>query len=174
MTVPDTHSIGAVLSTLGQKKRLEILHTLLNSETGMGVTSLARELSVSAPTVEKHLCTLKSLGLVKKQAVFELSRERWVVRGHKRVAALLELIESNVRDLVEVGRLFEELERVVRKLQYYREHPLTVQEKEELKKEERRLDLLLEKLGKELIALLDEDEKKKVSYWSMARNTGLL
>ena len=107
--------IDFILSILGQKKRLEILRSLLDAEAGSGVTSLARDLSVKAPTVEKHLITLKKIGLVKKQVTLDFARERWVIRGRKRVARLLEMLNSDVRQLVEVGNLFEEVEKSVRR-----------------------------------------------------------
>jgi DNA-binding HxlR family transcriptional regulator len=166
--------IDFVLSILGQKNRLEILRSLLDAEAGWGVTSLARELSVKAPTIEKHLVTLKKIGLVKKQVTLDFARERWVIRGRKRIMKLLDVLDSEIKELVEVGNLFEEIEKAVRKQQYYKEHESTVQELEQVRKEGRRLDLLLERLSKDYDSLLDDDERKKINYWLSARGAGIL
>jgi predicted transcriptional regulator len=166
--------IDIALSILGQKKRLEILRSLLDAEAGSGVTSLARELSVKAPTVEKHLTTLKKIGLVKKQVTLDFARERWVIRGRKRVARLLEMLDTDVRQLVEVGNLFEEVEKSVRRQQYFKEHESTIQEMEQARKEGYALDQMLERLSKEYDKLLDDDERKKISYWLSARSAGIL
>jgi predicted transcriptional regulator len=166
--------IDLVLSILGQKKRLEILKSLLDAEAGSGVTSLARELSVKAPTVEKHLATLKKIGLVKKQITLEFARERWVIRGRKRVARLLEMLDSDVRQLVEVGNLLEEVEKSVRRQRYFKEHESTVQEMELARKEGQVLDQMLHRLSNEYDRLLDDDERKKISYCLSARSAGIL
>lgn len=166
--------IEIVLSILGQKKRLEILRTLIDAEAGSGVTSLAKELSVKAPTVEKHLTTLKKIGLVKKQVTLDFARERWVVRGRSRVAKLLQMLDTEVRQLVEVGTLFEEVEKSVRRQQYFKEHESTLQEMEQARKEGQTLDRMLERLSKEYDRLLDDDERKKINYWLSARSAGLL
>ena len=166
--------IDFILSILGQKKRLEILKSLLDAEAGSGVTSLARELSVKAPTVEKHLGTLKKIGLVKKQVTLDFARERWVIRGRRRVSRLLEMLNSDVRQLVEVGNLFEEVEKSVRRQQFFKEHESTVQEMEQARKEGHVLDQMLERLSKEYDRLLDDDERKKINYWLSARSAGLL
>jgi DNA-binding transcriptional ArsR family regulator len=166
--------IDFILSILGQKKRLEILRFLLDAEAGSGVTSLARDLSVKAPTVEKHLITLKKSGLVKKQVTLDFARERWVIRGRKRVARLLEMLNSDVRQLVEVGNLFEEVEKSVRRQQFFKEHESTVQEMEQARKEGHVLDQMLERLSKEYDRLLDDDERKKINYWLSARSAGIL
>lgn len=166
--------IDSILSILGQKKRLEILRFLLDAEAGSGVTSLARDLSVKAPTVEKHLITLKKIGLVKKQVTLDFARERWVIRGRKRVARLLEMLNSDVRQLVEVGNLFEEVEKSVRRQQFFKEHESTVQEMEQARREGQVLDQMLERLSKEYDRLLDDDERKKINYWLSARSAGIL
>ena len=166
--------IDLILSILGQKKRLEILRSLLDAEAGSGVTSLARELSVKAPTVDKHLTTLKKIGLVKKQVTLEFARERWVIRGRKRVTKLLEMLNTDVRQLVQVGNLFEEVEKSVRRQQYFKEHESTVQEMEQARNEGHVLDLMLERLSKEYDRLLDDDERKKINYWISARSAGIL
>jgi predicted transcriptional regulator len=166
--------IDLVLSILGQKKRLEILRSLLGAEAGSGVTSLARELSVKAPTVDKHLATLKKIGLVKKQVTLDFARERWVIRGRRRVARLLEMLDSDVKQLVQVGNLFEEVEKSVRRQQYFKEHESTVQEMEQARKEGHVLDQMLERLSKEYDRLLDDDERKKINYWLSARSAGIL
>ena len=171
---PHESEIDIVLSILGQKNRLEILRTLIAEEAGSGVTSLARELAVTAPTVEKHLTTLKKIGLVKKQITLDFARERWVVRGRKRVARLLQMLDTDVRQLVEVGNLFEEVEKSVRRQQYFKEHESTIQEMELARKEGQTLDQMLERLSKEYDRLLDDDERKKISYWLSARSAGLL
>jgi predicted transcriptional regulator len=166
--------IDFILAILGQKKRLEILKSLLDAEAGSGVTSLAKELAVKAPTVEKHLATLKKIGLVKKQVTLDFARERWVIRGRKRVARLLEMLNSDVRQLVEVGNLFEEVEMSVRRQQYFKEHESTVQEMEQARKEGEILDQMLERLSKQYDRLLDDDERKKINYWLSARSVGIL
>jgi DNA-binding transcriptional ArsR family regulator len=166
--------IDLVLSILGQAKRLEILRSLLGAEAGSGVTSLAKELSVKAPTVEKHLATLKKIGLVKKQVTLEFTRERWVVRGRKRVARLLEMIDSDVGRLVHVGNLFEEVEKSVRRQQYFKEHESSVQEMEQARREGQVLDQMLEHLSTDYDGLLDDDERKKINYWLSARSAGIL
>ncbi len=166
--------IDFILSILGQKKRLEILRSLLDAEAGSGVTSLAKELSVKAPTIEKHLVTLKKIGLVKKQVTLDFARERWVIRGRKRIAKLLEILDSEIKELVEVGNLFEEVEKLVRRQQFYKEHESTVQEMSQVRIEGNRLDLLLERLAKNYDRLLDEDERKKIGYWTSARSAGIL
>lgn len=166
--------IDFILSILGQKKRLEILRSLLDADAGSGVTSLAKELSVKAPTVEKHLATLKKIGLVKKQVTLDFARERWVIRGRKRVARLLEMLDSDVRQLVEVGNLFEEVEKSVRRQQYFKEHESTVQEMELARAEGHVLDKMLEQMSKQYDALLDDDERKKINYWLSARSAGIL
>ena len=166
--------IDVALSILGQKKRLEILRSLLDAEAGSGVTSLAKELSVKAPTVEKHLSTLKKIGLVKKQVTLDFARERWVIRGRKRVARLLEMLNTDVRQLVEVGNLFEEVEKSVRRQQYFKEHESTVQEMEQARREGYAVDKMLERLAKEYDRLLDDDERKKINYWVSARSAGIL
>ena len=163
-----------MLSVLGQKKRLEILRALLDAEAGSGVTSLARELSVKAPTIEKHLVILKRIGLVKKQVTLDFARERWMIRGRKRISTLLQILDAEIGGLVQVGGLFEEVEKAVRRQQYYKEQEATVQEMEQARREGSRLDLLLERLSKDFGRLLDDDEKKKVSYWISARNAGIL
>jgi predicted transcriptional regulator len=165
--------IDFILSILGQKKRLEILRSLLDAEAGSGVTSLAKELSVKAPTIEKHLVTLKKIGLVKKQVTLDFARERWVIRGRKRIAKLLEILDSEIRELVEVGNLFEEVEKLVRRQQFYKEHESTVQEMNQVRIEGNRLDLLLERLAN-YDRLLDDDERKKIGYWTSARSAGIL
>ncbi|MGH9991465.1 MAG: ArsR/SmtB family transcription factor [Nitrososphaera sp.] len=167
-------SIDVVLSILGQQKRLEILRSLLDAEAGSGVTSLARELSVKAPTIEKHLATLKKIGLVKKQVTLDFARERWVIRGRKRISKLLSTIDSEIGELVAVGNLFEEIEKLVRRQQYYKEHESTLQEMEQIRKEGHRLDILLEQLSNNYDKLLDDDEKKKINYWMSARSAGIL
>jgi len=166
--------IDFILSILGQKKRLEILRSLLDAEAGSGVTSLARELSVKAPTIEKHLVTLKKIGLVKKQVTLDFARERWVIRGRKRIAKLLKILDSEIKELVEVGNLFEEVEKLVRRQQFYKEHESTVSEMQQLRNEGNRLDLLLERLSNNYDALLDDDERKKIGYWMSARSAGIL
>lgn len=166
--------IDLILSILGQKKRLEILRSLLDAEAGSGVTSLARELSVKAPTVDKHLTTLKKIGLVKKQVTLEFARERWVIRGRKRVTKLLEMLNTDFRQLVQVGNLFEEVEKSVRRQQYFKEHESTVQEMEQARNEGHVLDQMLERLSKEYDRLLDDDERKKINYWISARSAGIL
>ncbi|MCI0563904.1 MAG: ArsR family transcriptional regulator [Nitrososphaera sp.] len=166
--------IDFVLSVLGQKKRLEILRSLLDAEAGSGVTSLAKELSVKAPTIEKHLATLKKIGLVKKQVTLDFARERWVIRGRKRISRLLNILDSEIKDLVEAGNLFEEVEKLVRRQQYYKEHESTIQEMEQIRGEGHRLDLLLERISKSYDRLLDDDEKKKINYWMSARSAGIL
>ncbi|HEY8109809.1 MAG TPA: ArsR family transcriptional regulator, partial [Candidatus Nitrosotenuis sp.] len=166
--------IDFILSILGQKKRLEILRSLLDAEAGSGVTSLAKELSVKAPTIEKHLVTLKKIGLVKKQVTLDFARERWVIRGRKRIAKLLEILDSEIKELVEVGNLFEEVEKLVRRQQFYKEHESTVQEMNQVRGEGNRLDLLLERLAKNYDRLLDDDERKKIGYWTSARSAGIL
>lgn len=184
--VPENHEDGSgstvrydagidfVLSILGQKKRLEILRSLLDAEAGSGVTSLARELSVKAPTVEKHLITLKKIGLVKKQVTLDFARERWVIRGRKRISRLLDILDLDIRILVEVGNLLEEVEKAVRRQQYYKEHESTVQEMQQARTEGQRLDQLLERLSNDYDRLLDDDERKKVNYWMSARSAGIL
>lgn len=166
--------IDFILSILGQKKRLEILRSLLDAEAGSGVTSLAKELSVKAPTIEKHLVTLKKIGLVKKQVTLDFARERWVIRGRKRIAKLLEILDSEIKELVEVGNLFEEVEKLVRRQQFYKEHESTVQEMNQVRSEGNRLDILLERLAKNYDRLLDDDERKKIGYWTSARSAGIL
>jgi len=166
--------IDFILSILGQKKRLEILRSLLDAEAGSGVTSLAKELSVKAPTIEKHLVTLKKIGLVKKQVTLDFARERWVIRGRKRIAKLLEILDSDIKELVGVGNLFEEVEKLVRRQQFYKEHESTVQEMSQVRLEGNRLDLLLERLAGNYDRLLDEDERKKIGYWTSARSAGIL
>jgi len=161
------------LSILGQEKRIEILRVLLGEKAGCGVTILAKELSIKAPTVEKHLTTLKKLGLVKKQVTIEFARERWVIRGHRRVSKLLRILDTDVRELLEVGRIFEEVENAVRRQQYYKEQAASAQEMENARKEGEKLDKLLERLDKQYLRLLDEDELKKVNYWHNARNLGV-
>jgi len=172
----DTHEVGIdiVLSILGQQKRLEILRSLLEAEAGSGVTSLARELSVKAPTVEKHLVTLKKIGLVKKQVTLDFGRERWVIRGRMRISKMLDTIDSEISELVAVGNLFEEVEKLVRRQQYYKEHESSVHELEQIRKEGHRLDTLLEQLSNNYDKLLDDDEKKKINYWMSARSAGIL
>ena len=137
------------------------------------MTSLAKELSVKAPTIEKHLVTLKKIGLVKKQVTLDFARERWVIRGRKRIAKLLEILDSEIRELVEVGNLFEEVEKLVRRQQFYKEHESTVQEMSQVRIEGNRLDLLLERLAN-YDRLLDDDERKKIGYWTSARSAGIL
>lgn len=137
------------------------------------MTSLAKELSVKAPTIEKHLVTLKKIGLVKKQVTLDFARERWVIRGRKRIAKLLEILDSEIRELVEVGNLFEEVEKLVRRQQFYKEHESTVQEMNQVRIEGNRLDLLLERLAN-YDRLLDDDERKKIGYWTSARSAGIL
>ncbi len=166
--------IDFVLSVLGQRKRLEILKSLLDAEAGSGVTSLARELSIKAPTVEKHLTTLKKIGLVKKQVTLDFARERWVIRGRNRVSRLLEMLDVDVKQLVQVGNLFEEVEKSVRRQQYFKEHESTVEEMEQARKEGRMLDQMLERLSGEYDKLLDDDERKKINYWLSARGAGIL
>jgi DNA-binding MarR family transcriptional regulator len=174
ITNKEIDSVESILSVIGQKKRLEILRVLLDADAGSGVTSLAKELGVKAPTVEKHLNTLKKIGLVKKQITLDFTRERWVVRGKKRVSRLLLVVDSEIKALVEPGRLFEEVEKAVRRQQYFKEHESTIQEMEHLRKEGETLDLLLTKISKDYDLLLDDDEKKKVTYWITARNAGIL
>jgi DNA-binding transcriptional ArsR family regulator len=166
-------AIELILSVIGQKKRLEILRSLLDSEAGSGVTFLASELGVKAPTIEKHLTTLKKIGLVKKQVTLDFTRERWVIRGRKRVSRLLSIVDS-INELVTPGGLIEEVERAVRRQQYFKEHESTLQEIEQARKEGTMLDLLLARLSKDYDGLLDDDEKKKISYWITARNAGIL
>jgi DNA-binding IclR family transcriptional regulator len=166
--------MDVILSVLGQDKRLDILRALLEAETGCGVTSLSKTLSIKAPTVEKHLSTLRKIGLVKKQMTLDFARERWMIRGHKRVVKLLELLDAEVRELVEVGHVFEEVEKAVRRQQYYKEQAASVQEIENARKEGEYLDMLLQKLGKQYVRILDEDELKKVNYWINARSLGVL
>jgi predicted transcriptional regulator len=161
------------LSILGQEKRLEIMRVLLGEKAGCGVTTLSKVLHIKAPTVEKHLITLKKLGLVKKQVTLDFARERWVIRGHKRVSKLLNILETDVRELLEVGRIFEEVETAVRRQQYYKEQAASSQEMENARKEGEKLDKLLEQLHKHYSRLLDEDELKKVNYWLNARNLGV-
>ncbi len=170
----DANAIEFVLAVIGQEKRLEILRSLLDAEAGSGVTFLANELGVKAPTVEKHLTTLKKIGLVKKQVTLDFTRERWVIRGRKRVTRLLSIVDSEIRDLVAPGGLLEEVEKAVRRQQYFKEHESTLQEIEQARKEGTTLDLILAKLSKDYDALLDDDEKKKISYWITARNAGIL
>ena len=170
----DHYEVDVVLSILGQKKRLEILRSLLDAEAGSGVTSLAKELSVKAPTIEKHLITLKKIGLVKKQVTLDFARERWVIRGRKRISKLLDILDSDIKELVQVGNLFEEVEKLVRRQQYYKEHESTLQEMEQIRREGNRLDLLLEQLSKNYDKVLDDDEKKKINYWMSARGAGIL
>lgn len=165
-------SVDVILSILGQRKRIDLLRILVRSDAGMGVTSMSKELQVSAPTVEKHLSILKKLGLVKKQVTLEFTRERWVIRGRTRVSKLLKTLDSDVQTLVNVGRLMEELENTVRRQQYYKEHGSSAEQKQD--SDNKRFDYLLEKLGKEMVSLLDEEEQKKVSYWSSTRSMGLL
>jgi len=181
---PSTGSVGdsshtslpmdVILSVLGQDKRLDILRALLEAETGCGVTSLSKTLSIKAPTVEKHLATLRRIGLVKKQMTLDFARERWMIRGQKRVIKLLDLLDAEVSGLVEVGHVFEEVEKAVRRQQYYKEQAASVQELENARKEGENLDRLLQKLGKQYNGLLDEDELKKVNYWINARSLGVL
>jgi predicted transcriptional regulator len=167
-------SLDLILSVLGQSTRLEILRELLQAEAGCGVTALSKELSVKAPTVEKHLAILRQIGLVKKQMTLELARERWMIRGKKRVASLLKVIDSEVMDLVIVGHYFEQVEKDVRKQQYYKEHGASVQEMQQARKDGEKLDRMLEKLSKQYAQFLDEDELKKINYWMNARSLGVL
>jgi len=169
-----TLPMDVILSVLGQDKRLDILRALLEAETGCGVTSLSKTLSLKAPTVEKHLATLRRIGLVKKQMTLDFARERWMIRGQKRVIKLLNLLDEDVRGLVEVGHVFEEVEKAVRRQQYYKEQAASVQEMENGRKEGEKLDKLLQELGKQHTPLLDEDELKKVNYWINARSLGVL
>jgi ribosomal protein L16 Arg81 hydroxylase len=104
----------------------------------------------------------------------DFARERWVIRGRKRVARLLEMLDTDVRQLVEVGNLFEEVEKSVRRQQYFKEHESTIQEMEQARKEGYALDQMLERLSKEYDKLLDDDERKKISYWLSARSAGIL
>jgi DNA-binding transcriptional ArsR family regulator len=166
--------MDVILSVLAQDKRLDILRVLLEAETGCGVTSLSKALSIKAPTVEKHLSTLRRIGLVKKQMTLDFARERWMIRGQNRIIKLLKLLDAEVRELVEVGHLFEEVEKSVRRQQYYKEQAATVQEMENARKEGEHLDRLLQKLGKQYVQFLDDDELKKVNYWINARNLGVL
>lgn len=163
-----------ILSVLGQDKRLDILKALIDEETGFGVTSLSKVLSLKPPTVEKHLSTLRSIGLVKKQMTLDFARERWMVRGQKRVRKLLDLLDLEIRGLVEVGHMFEAVEKAVRRQQYYKERASSIQELETARKEGEKLDVMLGRLGKEYAKLLDEDEQKKVNYWVNARSLGVL
>ena len=167
-------SLDLILSVLGQSTRLKILRELLLADTGCGVTVLSKELSVKAPTVEKHLATLRKIGLVKKQMTLELARERWMIRGKKRISRLLSVIDSEVIDLVMVGHYFEQVEKDVRKQQYYKEQAASVKEMEQSRKEGQKLDRLLEKLSKQYSRFLDEDEQKKLHYWINARSLGVL
>ena len=167
-------SLDLILSVLGQQTRLDILRQLLNAEAGRGVTALSKELSVKAPTIEKHLATLKKIGLVKKQMTLEFARERWMVRGRNRVTRLLNLIDSEVLLLVKVGHYFEQAEKDVRKQQYYKEQSASVKELDQSRKDGEKLDRLLERLSKEYARFLDEDEQKKLSYWINARSLGVI
>ncbi len=169
-----TLPMDVILSVLGQEKRLDILRALLEAETGCGVTSLSKGLSIKAPTVEKHLVTLRRIGLVKKQMTLDFARERWMIRGQKRVIKLLDLLDAEIRGLVEVGHVFEEVEKAVRRQQFYKEQAASVQEMQNARKEGEKLDKLLEMLGKKYTTLLDEDELKKVNYWINARSLGVL
>ncbi len=138
------------------------------------MTSLSKTLSIKAPTVEKHLTTLRRIGLVKKQMTLDFARERWMIRGQKRVIKLLELLDAEVSGLVEVGHVFEEVEKAIRRQQYYKEQAASVQEMENARKEGENLDRLLQKLGKQYTMLLDEDVLKKVNSWINARSLGVL
>jgi DNA-binding transcriptional ArsR family regulator len=167
-------STELILSVLGQRTRLQILRALVDEETGSGVTTLSKDLSVKAPTVEKHLATLRKIGLVKKQVTLDLARERWMIRGRKRVSKLLDLVDSEIMDLVLVGHYFEQVEKAVRQQQYYREHAASVQEMDQARKDGDKLDILLERVSTKYATLLDEDEQKKLNYWISARGLGVL
>jgi hypothetical protein len=45
---------------------------------------------------------------------------------------------------------------------------------EQARKEGYALDQMLERLSKEYDKLLDDDERKKISYWLSARSAGIL
>jgi hypothetical protein len=77
-------------------------------------------------------------------------------------------------DLVIVGHYFEQVEKDVRKQQYYKEHGASVQEMQQARKDGEKLDRMLEKLSKQYAQFLDEDELKKINYWMNARSLGVL
>src|SRR2546426_2877747 len=166
--------MDVTLAALGQSKRLELLKILIETETGYGVTYLSSVLSVKPPTVEKHLSILKNLGLVKRQVTIDFARERWVVRGKNRVRRIVSVLDGEVHNLVEVGRLFEEAEKLARKLQYLKEQASDHDGLRDQRKEGESMDRLLKILREEHIEYLDDDEKNKINYWSTARSVGLL
>lgn len=161
-----------ILYRLGEKRRLQILASLMESETGSGVSELAGKLGVRAPTVEKHLQILKRMGLVKKQTVLAFKRERWMLRSRKRTTKMLRLL-CELSELMQAGRVFEDTENIVNSIRRLKETGMTVKELKGLGEDENRLDRLLERL-KEFHSSLEEDEIKKVTYWSGARGTPFL
>ena len=117
---------------------------------------------------------MKNLGLVKRQVTIDFARERWVVRGKNRVRRIVSVLDGEVHNLVEVGRLFEEAEKLARKLQYLKEQASDHDGLRDQRKEGESMDRLLKILREEHIEYLDDDEKNKINYWSTARSVGLL
>jgi hypothetical protein len=87
---------------------------------------------------------------------------------------LLNLVDSEIMDLVLVGHYFEQVEKAIRQQQYYREQATSVQEMDQTRKGGDKLDKLLERLSTKYATLLDEDEQKKLNYWINARGLGVL